>query len=144
MLDKPRKKILFVDDNIFSVHRIMNTFDKKKFEVKFTESIDDAIKTIEENENNNIKFSLVVVDLFIPGSSSIDTNQKYYNVGLNQGQSLGIYLSEKNIPFLYLTNHKEQYSKPEMKSDNKLCIISKSEKTDSIIEIIKEKICLIH
>ena len=126
------KKILLVDDRYDALADLIRKL-REKFEVELAESIDEAIQILEEDQG---AIKGVILDLYIPGKSKIDHYQSKYDYKNNQGQSLGIYLSESfpDIKYFYLTNFPNNLTGDETGKP----LISKKARHDEIINFCTE------
>lgn len=115
------KTILFVDDrsNTHAYYRDQlkrhSTYQQYRIELAF--DLEDAIEILTgKRVGINVgDIVAVIVDLHLPGNITKELD-KYHRkhadkIKLNEGQLLGLYLRDKNIPYFYLSAYEARYQK---------------------------------
>ncbi len=112
--------ILFVDDKPVTHAFFRDIMDKSttytNYEILLALDLADAVEILESD--SNITFKAVIIDLHLPGEIPEQLKNKYENkynghIQLNEGQVLGMYLHERNIPYMYLSGFSQKY-KPQL------------------------------
>lgn len=104
--------ILIIDDRPETLFTYINELKNRMIDWDYSETIDEAIEFIQEKSGI---IECCLIDLYMPGNSRLDHYQQFFNVTVNQGQSLGLFLHDNypSIKYFYLTNNPSAYSPPQ-------------------------------
>lgn len=127
------KTILFVDDRPSSAKYFIEKVKAMGTMVYVRRTIQGAADLL---ETETIDFA--VLDLFLnePDDRFDQYRDKVVQTGTNQGQLLGLYLQEKQVPYLYLSSNPSWHQENREKEKKKIPNFSKSPR--SWDEFIKE------
>jgi len=133
------KKILLVDDRPETLGVFLRKFKEKQIEIDWVETLDSAVDYI---KNNSGEIAGIIIDLHIHGISKVARFEQFFEVSINKGQSLGLFLREKypKLKYFYLSNVTGSYSRPTtLPEGEKELIFSKAETSpDKLIELCRE------
>jgi CheY-like chemotaxis protein len=136
-------KILFVDDRPVTHAYFREQLQKdSRFNKNTIELAFDLRGAIDLLNQDIGQFVAVVIDLHLP-NSDIPSELKLYNqqygreIQLNEGQLLGMYLRDKNIPYFYLSAYTTKYRKDWESNPTPACL-DKEVSAEKFIETLAQ------
>ncbi len=130
------KTILFVEDHPEAIVYFVETMREAGATVRVRRRISSALDLLEKK----IRVDFVCIDLFLDETDErLDRFvREVQQTGTNQGQLLGLYLQERDIPYLYLTASRSWFVKND-KEKHIQAFTKDSGKYDQIIQYMEKK-----
>ena len=122
------KQVLLVDDKPITIIPYWRELRKVTKSTQYTESLSEAMALLDTAGENRLLFDIVLIDLYMPPiPSALRKYASQLTIAYNEGQSLGLWLSEMypEILYAYLTAIPQCMDKS-VGNQNKILVIDKN------------------